>query len=77
MPRTALDPRDLGVGIRDMLDLAKALEMFNWRKLDVEAIGIFYITAIEADHGFDDLHVSTSDGSVFRVQITRISSPTE
>lgn len=52
MPRTALDPRDLGVGI-------------------------FYITAIEADHGFDDLHVSTSDGSVFRVQITRISSPTE
>lgn len=66
--------KDVGLAIRDALDLLDGvIERHDWAAeepgLIVDDEGVEITT--DASHGFDNLLVSTSDGALFRVTITR------
>jgi hypothetical protein len=62
---------DVGLAIRDALDLLDGIDVMDWDKPEPVALYTQQDVVTDAGHGFSDLRVEVG-GALFRVSITRI-----
>jgi len=72
---TNVHTNDIGIAIRDGLDLLDGIEIFDWDSDDCDSTGLAaFISAVDASDA-SNLIVNTANGATFRVSITRIEAP--